>query len=151
MNNKDFNVFIAHATQLFAAMANASDSGEDSLPGILSHETIRGKTFLPDFSCAGYGNGIPVFDGRGPGFWQPGHGGFKSTWNLPVIVTGGAYADEVVTVQSLDEGPMARVVGLHGNREYRLDYRPASYVDMLNSAIRSAPSLYEFQKAQRRK
>ena len=132
-------------------MANTSDSGEDSLPGILSHETIRGKIFLPDFSYAGYGNGIPVFDGSGTGFWQPGHGSFNSTWNLWVTVTGGTYADEVVTVQGLDEGPLARIVGLHGNREFRLDYRPGPYVDMLNSAIRSAPSLYEFQKAQRRK
>ena len=93
---------------------------------------------------------VPVFDGSGAGYWQPGHGGFNTTWNLRVIITGGAYADEVVTVQGLDEGPMARIVGLHGNREFRLDYRPAPYVEMLNSAVESAPSLYEFQKAQRK-
>ena len=93
---------------------------------------------------------VPVFDGSGAGYWQPGHGGFNTTWNLRVIITGGAYANEVVTVQGLDEGPMARVVGLHGNREFRLDYRPAPYVEMLNSAVESAPSLYEFQKARRK-
>lgn len=91
----------------------------------------------------------PVFDGSGAGYWQPGHGGFNTTWNLRVLVTGGAYADEVVTVQGLDEGPMARIVGLHGNREFRLDYRPAPYVEMLNEPLTSVPSLYDFQRDQR--
>lgn len=92
---------------------------------------------------------VPVFDGSGAPYWQPGHGGFNTTWNLRVNITGGAYADEVVTVQGLDEGPMARIVGLHGNREFRLDYRPKPYVEMLNSEVQAVPSLYEFQKAQR--
>ena len=92
---------------------------------------------------------VEVFDGSGAGYWQPGHGGFNTTWNLRVLVTGGAYADEVVTVQGLDEGPMARIVGLHGNREFKLDYRPAPYVEMLNEALESAPSLYDYQRHQR--
>ena len=92
---------------------------------------------------------VPVFDGSGAGYWQPGHGGFNTTWNLRVLVTGGAYADEVVTVQGLDEGPMARIVGLHGNREFRLDYRPTPYVEMLNEPLASVPSLYDYQRDQR--
>lgn len=66
-----------------------------------------------------------------------------------ILPTGGAYADETVTVQGLDEGPMARIVGPHGNRDFQLDYRPAPYVEMLNSAVVSVPSLYNFQKAKR--
>ena len=92
---------------------------------------------------------VPVFDGSGAGYWQPGHGGFNTTWNLRVLVTGGAYADEVVTVQGLDEGPMARIVGLHGNREFKLDYRPAPYVERLNEPLESVPSLYDYQRYQR--
>ena len=92
---------------------------------------------------------VPVFDGSGAGYWQPGHGGFNTTWNLRVLVTGGAYADQVVTVQGLDEGPMARIVGLHGNREFKLDYRPTPYVEMLNEPLESIPSLYEYQRQQR--
>ncbi len=92
---------------------------------------------------------VPVFDGSGAGYWQPGHGGFNTTWNLRVLVTGGAYADEVVTVQGLDEGPMARIVGLHGNREFKLDYRPTPYVEMLNVPLESVPSLYDYQRQQR--
>lgn len=92
---------------------------------------------------------VKVFDGSGAGYWQPGHGGFNTTWNLRVLVTGGAYADEVVTVQGLDEGPMARIVGLHGNREFKLDYRPTPYVEMLNQPLESVPSLYDYQRDQR--
>jgi len=92
---------------------------------------------------------IPVFEGSGAAYWEPGHGGFNTTWNLRVIVTGGAYADEVVTIQGLDEGPMARIVGLHGNRAFNLDYRPAPYVEKLNVELRAAPSLYDYQLANR--
>ncbi len=91
----------------------------------------------------------PVFDGSGAGYWQPGHGAYNTTWNLRVLITGGAYADEVVTVQGLDEGPMARIIGLHGNRKFELDYRPAPYVELLNEELRSVPSLYDYQKNQR--
>ncbi len=87
-----------------------------------------------------------VFDGSGAGYWQPGHGAFNTTWNLRVLISGGAYRGDEVTIQGLDEGPMARVIGLHGNRQFKLDYRPTPYVEMLNQPIDSVPSLYEFQK-----
>ena len=93
----------------------------------------------------------PVFDGSGAGYWQPGHGGFNTTWNLRVMITGGAHADETVTVQGLDEGPMARIVGLHGNRQFKLDYRPTPYVERLNEKLESVPSLYDYQRSQRLK
>jgi len=90
-----------------------------------------------------------VFDGSGAPYWQPGHGAFNTTWNLKIQITGGAYPDEHVTLLGLDEGPMARIVGLHGNREFRLDYRPQPYVASLNKAIDSVPSLYEYQLSRR--
>lgn len=90
-----------------------------------------------------------VFDGSGAGYWQPGHGAFNTTWNLRVLINGGAYADEVVTVLGTDEGPMARIVGLHGNRTFELDYRPVPYVETLNVELRAVPSLYDYQRALR--
>lgn len=90
-----------------------------------------------------------VFDGSGAGYWQPGHGGFNTTWNLRVLITGGAAANDVVTIQGLDEGPMARIVGLHGNRRFRLDYRPEPYVEALNVELRATPSLYDYQRNRR--
>lgn len=92
---------------------------------------------------------IPVFDGSGAGYWQPGHGGFNTTWNLRLLVIGGAYPEQVVTIQGLDEGPMARIVGLHGNREFKLDYRPTPYVEKLNVELQAAPSLYDYQLSKR--
>ena len=77
--------------------------------------------------------------------------GFSSntTWNLRVLINGGAYADEKVTVLGVDEGPMARIVGLHGNRTFALDYRPAPYVEMLNVPLSAVPSLYDYQLRKR--
>ena len=93
---------------------------------------------------------VTVFDGSGAGYWQPGHGAFNTTWNLNLIVTGGARHGETVVVEALDEGPSARIVGLHGNRHFELDYRPAPYVERLNARISAAPSLYDFQRMRRK-
>ncbi|NNL55654.1 MAG: hypothetical protein HKP32_10910, partial [Woeseia sp.] len=90
-----------------------------------------------------------IFDGSGAGYWQPGHGRFNTTWNLRVLINGGAAADEIVTLLGIDEGPMARIVGLHGNRQFRLDYRPEPYVEALNAELRATPSLYDYQRARR--
>lgn len=54
-----------------------------------------------------------------------------------------------MTIQGLDEGLMARIVGLHGNRRFALDYRPQPYVEMLNLELRNVPSLYDFQRTRR--
>ena len=91
----------------------------------------------------------PLFDGSGAGYWQPGHGGFNTAWNLNVIVESGADTDEIVTLQGLDEGPDARIIGLSGNRKFELDYRPKPYIDFLNRPITHAPSLYYYQRSQR--
>ena len=91
-----------------------------------------------------------VWDGSGAGYWQPGHGAFNTTWNLRVLINGGAYAEESVTLLGIDEGPMARIVGLHGNRSFELDYRPEPYVEMLNVELLTVPSLYDYQLRKRR-
>ena len=92
---------------------------------------------------------VTVFDGSGAGYWQPGHGAFNTAWNLNVLITSGARSDETVLVEGLDEGPAARIVGLHGNRTLQLDYRPEPYVESLNSRIAGIPSLYDYQLANR--
>jgi hypothetical protein len=92
---------------------------------------------------------IALYDGSGAGYWQPGHGGYNTTWNLNVLVTGGANPNERVTVQGLDEGPMALIVGLHGNREFELDYRPKPLLTVINTRINHIPSLYNYQLSQR--
>ena len=91
------------------------------------------------------GAAAPVFDGSGAPYWQPGHGAYNTSWNLQILITGGAGSDETVMIQGVDEGPDARVIGLHGNREFELDYRPEPYVTRLNEKITSIPSLYDYQ------
>ncbi len=93
----------------------------------------------------------PIFDGSGAGYWQPGHGGLNTTWNMRVIVEGGADTNETITLQGLDEGPDARIIGISGNRKFDLDYRPKPYVEFINQEITAAPSLYNYQLEKRRK
>ena len=66
-----------------------------------------------------------------------------------VLVTGGARPDERVTLQGLDEGPMALILGVHGNREFELDYRPKPLISVINARINHIPSLYNYQLSQR--
>ncbi len=96
------------------------------------------------------GPAVKVFDGSGADYWQPGHGAFNTTWNLRVYVESGAYSEEIVTILGIDEGPFARIVGLHGNRQFRLDYRPNPYIERLNTELISVPSLYDYQLLKRK-
>lgn len=97
------------------------------------------------------GPSAPVFDGSGAPYWQPGHGAYNTSWNLRILITGGASSDETVTIQGVDEGPDARIIGLHGNRRLELDYRPQAYVTKLNEKVVSIPSLYDYQLRLRQK
>ena len=88
---------------------------------------------------------IPIYNGSGASYWQPGHGGYNTTWNLKVLVSGGAHPGEQVILEGVDEGPMALIVGVHGNREFDLDYRPRPLISVVNKTIPEAPSLYRYQ------
>ena len=91
----------------------------------------------------------PVWDGSGAGYWQPGHGRYNTTWNLKVNILGGAARTEMVTLLGKAEGPDARIVGISGNREFKVDYRPAAYMERLNKSMDDVPSLYIWQLSQR--
>lgn len=91
----------------------------------------------------------PIWDGSGAGYWQPGHGMFNTTWNLKVNVVSGADRAETVDLRGLAEGPDARIVGVSGNRNFKVDYRPEPYMERLNSTMNDVPSLYDYQLSQR--
>jgi hypothetical protein len=59
-------------------------------------------------------------------------------------------AGATVRVTSGLEGPGARLVGIHGNRPVRVDYKPDAYVEGTNTTP-SIPSLYDYQLAKRKK
>ena len=97
-------------------------------------------------------DGVPTYalwDGSGATYWQPGHGRFNTHWNIRVLVQAGATPEERVLLTGLNEGPDARVVGISGNREFEIDYRPRPYVEMINEEVRNVPSLYDWQLARR--
>lgn len=91
----------------------------------------------------------PLYDGSGAGYWQPGHGAFNTSWNIKVIVEGGPLPGESVRIDAVDEGPKARIVGLHGNRTLTLDYRPKPVIQRLNQSMQDMPSLYRQQQLKR--
>ncbi|QTD57632.1 glycosyl hydrolase family 28-related protein [Parasphingorhabdus cellanae] len=99
-------------------------------------------------------DGAPMFDlyeAGGAGYWQPGHGRYNTNWNLKILVDGGVETDQELVILGATEGPDARVIGLHGNRPIRLDYRPEPYVESLNRRVDKIPSLYTYQLEQRKK
>ncbi len=93
----------------------------------------------------------PMWDGSGAGYWQPGHGRYNTTWNLKVNVQSGANRTETVTLRGSAEGPDARIVGISGNRDFKVDYVPSPYMERLNIPMTDVPSLYDYQLAKRLK
>ncbi|MEO1019458.1 MAG: NosD domain-containing protein [Pseudomonadota bacterium] len=91
----------------------------------------------------------PIWNGSGAPYWQPGHGRFNTTWNLNIIVEDEAGRDEIVILDGLAEGPDAFIIGIHGNREFEVDYRPNPKVLNVNEQP-EVRSLYDWQLANRR-
>lgn len=97
-------------------------------------------------------DGKPLYDlykAGGAGYWQPGHGRFNTAWNIKIIVEGDVAPDEPIVILGGSEGPDARVIGMHGNREIVLDHRPEPYIESMNAKVTTVPSLYEYQRNQR--
>jgi len=91
----------------------------------------------------------PLWNGSGARYWQPGHGRYNTTWNLQVTVESGAELTESVILQGKAEGPDARIIGVHGNRKFSIDYRPKPHMERINMNMDDIPSLYLWQLRQR--
>jgi hypothetical protein len=65
------------------------------------------------------------------------------------MVAAVAAPEQPVVILGASEGPEARNIGLHGNRQIVLDHRPAPYLESLNSRVDIVPSLYAYQRAMR--
>jgi hypothetical protein len=91
-----------------------------------------------------------LWDAGGAPYWKPGHGLYNTHWNISLVFPDAVPQEAQVDITSGLEGPGARIVGLHGNRQLALEYRPTPYSEMLNEAISAAPSLYEYQLRLRR-
>ena len=114
-----------------------------------NHQNLFDQTLVHIDAVEGEdGKAYAIWDGSGAGYWQPGHGRFNTTYNMEVRVRSGADRGETVILQGLAEGPDARIVGIWGNREFDIDYRPQPVIDSLN-AKPSPASLYDAQLARR--
>ena len=92
-------------------------------------------------------NNYPLFSGGGAAYWKPSHGRFSTFYNIDVQVSAG-YNEQVVTLSGPKDGIEARLLGIHGNRTFELEYAPDPYVEQLNQRP-AVPSLYDYQLQQR--
>ena len=95
-------------------------------------------------------NKYPLFEGGGAGYWKPSHGAYSTFWNINVEVTGG---DSIVPIElnGMDEGPFARIIGINGNRNFKVKYGPDAYIEFINKPMAKIPSLYGYQLKKRLK
>jgi hypothetical protein len=93
----------------------------------------------------------PLWVAGGAPYWKPGHGLMNTHWNIRLNVEDGLAEGQTIRVFSGLEGPGARIVGLHSNRQLEVDYKPDAYIEGTNQPVSAVPSLYDYQLAKRRK
>ncbi|MFD0861602.1 hypothetical protein ACFQ1M_05250 [Sungkyunkwania multivorans] len=91
----------------------------------------------------------PLFAGGGAPYWKPSHGAYSTFWNIKVRLLGGLDDDAPVILNGMKDGPLARVIGVHGNHQFKVVYEPDAYMEFTNRSLEKIPSLYEFQLKKR--
>jgi hypothetical protein len=106
--------------------------------------TVKPKKRENDWSYA-------LWVAGGAPYWKPGHGLMNTHWNIQLNFEDAIPEGQSVRVFSGLEGPGARIVGLNGNRPLVIDYKPDAYIEDTNQPVSAIPSLYDYQRAKRRK
>lgn len=96
-------------------------------------------------------NSYPLFGGGGAEYWKPSHGAFSTFWNITVDVSGEVDKSIPIELNGMKDGPFVRVIGVHGNHDFKVKYEPDAYIEFLNQSIQKAPSLYDYQLKKRLK
>ena len=91
----------------------------------------------------------PLFVGGGAPYWKPSHGAFSTFWNIEVNLTSALDSKKSILLNGMEDGPFARVIGVHGNHHFEVDYGPDAFIDRTNESLRSITSLYEYQLERR--
>ena len=94
-------------------------------------------------------NSYPLFLAGGADYWKPSHGAFTTFWNIDVDVIGKLDNSKPVLLNGMNDGPFARLIGVHGNQNFKIEYGPDAYIESLNQSIQKAPSLYDYQLKKR--
>ncbi|NDP26119.1 MAG: hypothetical protein GZ087_01645 [Flavobacterium sp.] len=96
-------------------------------------------------------NSYPLFLAGGAEYWKPSHGAFTTFWNIDVDVVGKFNASKPIVLNGMKDGPFARIIGVHGNHNFKVEYDPDAYIEFLNQTIKKEPSLYDYQLKKRLK
>ncbi|MGB7392962.1 MAG: hypothetical protein WA913_01075 [Pricia sp.] len=91
----------------------------------------------------------PLFAGGGAPYWKPSHGAYSTFWNIEVQLQSGLDSDNDVLLNGMQDGVSARVIGVHGNHPFSVEYGPGSLIEMTNESMEEIPSLYEYQLKKR--
>lgn len=90
-------------------------------------------------------NSYPLFAGGGAGYWKPSHGAYTTFWNINVKVLNKLNVLEPFLLNGMKDGPFARIVGVYGNHNFKIEYEPKAYIESINKKVKNLPSLYEYQ------
>ncbi|MFP4844296.1 hypothetical protein [Winogradskyella sp. PE311] len=93
----------------------------------------------------------PLFAGGGAGYWKPSHGAFSTFWNIHVNILNGTDSKSPILLNGMKDGPYARVIGVNGNHNFTVNYKPMAYIELVNKTVDTIPSLYRYQLKKRLK
>lgn len=91
----------------------------------------------------------PLFAGGGAGYWKPSHAAFSTFWNIEVNILSSLNNPDKILLNGMKDGPYARVVGVNGNHDFKIEYGPKSHIEFTNKSMSSCPSLYHYQQKKR--
>lgn len=91
----------------------------------------------------------PLFAGGGAGYWKPSHGSFSTFWNINIHFLDGLDSTLPIELNGMQDGPLARLVGIAGNHYLKVSYGPNAYIESINQTIEEVPSLYNYQLKKR--
>lgn len=93
----------------------------------------------------------PLFAGGGAGYWKPAHGAYSTFWNTNINVLSGLDNVNFILLNGMEDGPFARIIGVHGTNDFTITYEPMAYIESVNRPLNSVPSLYRYQMKKRLK
>jgi len=94
-------------------------------------------------------NSYPIFAGGGAGYWKPSHGAFSTFWNINVTLLNDLNNQNMTLLNGMKDGPFARVIGVNGNSNFKIEYGPKAHIEFTNNDMEIVPSLYEYQLKKR--
>ncbi|WP_117880453.1 DUF4955 domain-containing protein [Aureibaculum luteum] len=91
----------------------------------------------------------PLFAGGGAPYWKPSHGAYSTFWNINIQVENKLGDTKPFVLNGMEDGPFARVIGVHGNHNFKIEYGYKTYIESTNKSLTKTPSLYNYQLKKR--